>query len=143
LNVIKAIIIKKEIRARAPHPQMFGRSGACSPWPCTSPTVDNGVYRSTLLLKMKWQSRPRSRLKLVQIVDPTSNVCIIVLSTVNAINDTGTALNWIPGTENLCTYRAPAWFPVFLIFFKFCTRDTLSQKTDKIYDTGSKSDSYH
>jgi len=33
------------------------------------------------------------------------------------------------------TYRAPAWLPVFLIFFEFCTRDTLAQKTDKKHDT--------
>ena len=34
-------------------------------------------------------------------------------------------------------------FRFFLIFFDFCTRDTLLQKTDKIHNTGSKSGSYH
>jgi len=78
----------------------------------------------SLLFKIKWQSRPRSRLKLVKIVDHTSNVYFIVVCPENAINDTGTAPNWIPGTDNLCTYKAPAWFPFFLNFFEpeFCIR---------------------
>jgi len=42
-------------------------------------TGDNGVYTSSLLLKIPWQSRPRTRLKLVKIIDPTSNVYFIVL----------------------------------------------------------------
>ena len=107
--------------------------------PCL--TVDNRVCISTLLLKIKWQLKPGSRLKLVKIVDPTFNVCIIVLCLENAINDAGTVLNWMPGIDNLCTYRAPAGFPVFFDFFEFCTRDTLLQKTDKIHDTGSQSGS--
>jgi len=46
-------------------------------------------------------------------------VYIIVLCPENTLNDTGTTLNWIPGTDNLGTYRTPAWFPVFFELFWF------------------------
>ena len=103
------------------------------------------VKISTLLLEIKWKSRPRWRQTFVKLVDPTFNVYIIILCLENTLNDTSTTQNWIPGTDNsgLCTYRTPAWSPVFFEFFYFCTRDTLLQKTDKIHDTGSKSGSYH
>ena len=37
----------------------------------------------------------------------------------NAINDTGTTLNWIPSTDNLCAYLPSAWFPVYFYLFLF------------------------
>ena len=47
------------------------------------------------------------------------NVYIIMLCPENTLNDTGTTLNWIPGTHNLVTYRTPGRFPVFFILFYF------------------------
>ena len=58
------------------------------------------VKISTLLLEIKWKSRPRWRQTFVKIVDPTFNVYIIVLCLENTLNDTGTTQNWIPGTDN-------------------------------------------
>jgi len=52
---------------------------------------------------------------LVKIVNPTSNVYIIVFCQENTLNDTDTTLNWIPGTDNLGTYQTPARFPFFFI----------------------------
>jgi len=77
------------------------------------------VYISTLLLKIKWKSRPRWRLKWIKVVDLTFNVYIIVLCPENTLNDTSTTLIWIPVTDNLRTYRTPAWFPVFCEFNLF------------------------
>ena len=81
-------------------------------------TVENGVYISSLQSKITSQSRPRSHLKLVKIVDPTSNVYIILLCPENFINDTGTALNLVTGTDNLCTGtgRFSSFFGIFLSF---------------------------
>jgi len=54
-----------------------------------------------------------------KIIDPTSNMYIVVLYPKNAINDTSITLNWISGTDNLSTCRSPAWSPVFSWFFWF------------------------
>jgi len=69
------------------------------------------------LLEIQWKSRPRWRLKLVKVVDPTFIAYIIVLCPQNNLNNTGTPLNWIPCTDNLCKYLTPAWFPFFFDVF--------------------------
>jgi len=95
------------------------------------------VY-STLLLKMRGQLKPQSCLKLVNIVDPIPNVYIIVVcpDLQNASNYTVTTLNWIPGTDNLGTYRTLAGFPV--LEWVLYQKHTFIDKRDRIHNTSSK-----
>jgi len=90
----------------------------------------------TLLLNIHRQSSPRSRLILIKIVDPTSNVNIIVLCPENAIYDAGTSLNWISGSDNVCTHWVDTWrFSVFLEFLWVLHQ---GHTFTKIHSTGSK-----
>ena len=104
--------------------------------------VDNRVYISPLLLKIKRKLRPGRRLKLQKVVDPTFNVYIIVLCPENTLNDAQLYIEFLALTT--CVHTGDRHgFSLFFNLLDFCTRDTLLQKTDKIDDTGSKSASYH
>jgi len=93
---------------------------------------------STLPLIIKWQSTPRSRIKLFKILNPTCSVYTIVLcpELENASNDTVTGLNWVPGTDKI--HRQS-----FRFLNEFCIRNTLLQTKDKIQETSGKTGSYH
>ena len=58
---------------------------------------------------------------------------IIVLCPENILNDTGTTLNWIPGTDNLCTYRAPACFLGIWFFLSFVLGKLVGTKLAKLH----------
>ena len=69
---------------------------------------------STLPLMIQLQSKPRSRIKLLKIVNPTFSVYIIVWCQENSSNDTVTDLNWNPSTDKIDTGKVSGFWMSFV-----------------------------
>jgi len=93
--------------------------------------VDDGVYMSTLLLKIKWQSRSWSCFKLVKISRPYFQCVHHHLVPGKRHQRHGHNSKFNSWYSQLVYAPATGMVSVFVGIFWFCTRDTLLQETDK------------